>query len=300
VLDEPGGKLEMTKRLSLVMATLGRTVEIDRCVDSLAAQTCHDFELIVVDQNPDDRLVPVVARARELGLDCRHLRQSEPNLCKARNTGIDQSAGEVVAFPDDDCWYEPDVVERVLARFQMQTELDGLVVRWYETGEHSAGRLSFEQFSRFRGAPASSITIFFRRECLRRAGGFDFALGLHSWYGAAEETDLMLRVLGAGGVIDHAPDIVVHHAVQNPARLPAGQMFRHARKRARGTGALYVRHKMSAWVIVRGMLAPVWRACLNVLHPARAAHELGLGVGIFEGYVGWLLGYRLRKEDRGT
>ncbi len=290
----------MTKRLSLVMATLGRTMEIDRCVDSLAAQTCHDFELIVVDQNPDDRLVPVVARAQALGLECRHLRQSEPNLCRARNLGIDQSACEVVAFPDDDCWYEPDVVERVLARFQSQVELDGLVVRWYETGEHSAGRLSFEQFSRFRGTPASSITIFFRRECLRRVGGFDFALGLHSWYGAAEETDLMLRVLGSGGLVDHAPDIVVHHAVQNPARLPVRQMFRHARKRARGTGALYVRHRLSTWVIVRGMTAPVLRACLNVLRPARAAHELGLGVGIFEGYVGWQLGHRLRKEDEGT
>lgn len=288
----------MTKRLSLVMATLGRTVEIDRCVDSLIAQTCPDFELIMVDQNPDDRLVPVVARARELGLECRHLRQKEPNLCRARNTGIAEATGEIIAFPDDDCWYEPDVVERVLTRFQSQAELDGLVARWHEAGEHSAGRLRFEQFSRFRGVPASSITIFFRSECLRRVGGFDFSLGLHSWYGAAEETDLMLSVLGAGAVIEHAPDIVVHHAVLNPARLPPGQMYQRARKRARGTGALFVRHKLSAWVIVRGMIGPVWRACLNVLRPARAAHELGVGVGVIEGYVGWLLGYRVGKKDR--
>ncbi len=282
----------MSKRLSLVMATLGRTVEIDRCVDSLAAQTCMDFELIVVDQNPDDRLVPVVARARELGLDCLHLRQSEPNLCKARNAGLARASGDVVGFPDDDCWYETDVVERVLNRFQSQADLQGLVIRWHETGEYPAGRLSFEEFGQFRGARASSITLFFRNDCLRKAGGFDAALGLHSWYGAGEETDLMLRLLGVGVVIEHAPEIVVHHAVLNPASLPYRQMFRRARRRARGTGALYVRHSLPRWVIVRGLMGPLWRACLNIARPAKAAHELGLGVGIFEGYVGWLLGYR--------
>lgn len=285
----------MSKRLSLVMATLGRTVEIDRCVDSLVAQTCQDFELIVVDQNPDDRLVPVVARARELGLECLHQRQSEPNLCMARNAGITQAAGEVIGFPDDDCWYEKDVVERVLGRFQSRPDQQGLVIRWHETGAHPAGRLSFEQFSQFRGARASSITLFFRHDCLRKVGGFDAALGLHSWYGAGEETDLMLRLLGAGELIEHASDIVVHHAVLNPASLPPGQMFHRARKRARGTGALYVRHKLPAWVVVRGLAGPLWRACRSIFRPAKAAHELGLGVGIFEGYAGWLLGYR----DRG-
>ena len=286
----------MTKRLSLVMATLGRTIETERCMDSLAAQTCHDFELIVVDQNSDDRLVPVVARARELGLDCLHLRQSEPNLCMARNAGIARAVGEIVAFPDDDCWYEAEVVEQVLARFERQAELDGLVIRWHETGDaQPEQQFSFEQFGQFRGASASSITLFFRGDCLRRAGGFDYALGLHSWYGAGEETDLMLHVLGAGEVIEYTPDIVVHHAVHSPASLPPGQMFRHARKRARGTGALYVRHKLPAWVIIRGMAGSILRVFLNVRHPPRAAHELGLAVGRLEGYVGWLLGYRVSK-----
>lgn len=283
-------------KISLVMATIGRVDEIRRFIECLRVQTSHDFELIVVDQNPDDRLLPLVTRARELGLDCLHLRQSEPNQCMARNAGIARASGEIVAFPDDDCWYEADVVEGVLARFQQLAELDGLVVRWHETGDaQPEQRLSFERFGQFRGASASCITLFFRRDCLRRAGGFDYALGLHSWYGGAEETDLVLRMLRAGDVIEHTPDIVVHHAVHNPASLPPGQMFRRARKRARGTGALYARHKLPAWVIVRGMGGPVLRACLNVLHPPRAAHELGLVVGRLEGYMNWLLGYQVSK-----
>ena len=108
----------------------------------------------------------------------------------------------------------------------------------------------------------------------------------------------MLRVLGAGEVIECTPDIVVHHAVHGPASLSLGQMFHRIRKRARGTGALYVRHKLPTWVIIRGMAGPALRTFLNVLHPSRAAHELGLAVGRLEGYVGWLLGYRVNKGVR--
>lgn len=282
----------MSLRASLVMATLGRVAEIDRCVDSLVAQTCRDFELIVVDQNLDDRLVPVVARARALGLICHHLRQQEPNLCLARNTGIEHASGDIVAFPDDDCWYEADVVEQVLTRFERQQELDGLVIRWVEASNSPAGRLHFDSFAQFREPVASSITLFFRRSRLREAGSFDLALGLHSWYGAGEETDLMLRLLRAGAWVDFEPAIWVHHAIASPASQSPGRMFANARKRARGTGALYARHSLPVWIVLRGLLSPWPRVLANTLSPSRAAQMLGQGMGRLEGYVGWRRGYR--------
>ena len=288
----------MSVRLSLVMATLGRTTEINRCVDSLAAQTRRDFELIVVDQNPDDRLVPVLARAQGLGLACRHLRQAEPNLCLARNTGIEQAVGDIVAFPDDDCWYESDVVEKVLDRFELQTGLDALVIRWAETGRHPAGRFSFVEYARLRGLPASSITLFFRTVRLREAGGFDLAFGLHSWYGAGEEVDLMLRLLKAGACVEFDPEILVHHAVNTPQSLPPLKMFSTTRRRARGQGALYARHSLPAWVIGRGLLSPWARLPANLFNPRQAAQRLGLALGRLEGYAGWYLGYRAPGKRR--
>ncbi|MCA1979122.1 MAG: glycosyltransferase family 2 protein [Thiobacillus sp.] len=290
----------MNVRLSLVMATLGRTAEIDRCVDSLAAQTCRDFELIVVDQNPDDRLVPVLARARALGLECRHLRQSEPNQCLARNTGVEASRGGIVAFPDDDCWYEPDVVERVLTRFEEQHGLDGLVIQWAEqlaaNKPSEPRRFSFSEFARMRGPTASCITLFFGRSILREVGNFDLALGLHSWYGAGEETDLFLRILYADAVVEFDPTIHVHHPLATPTSLPPARMFAGTRRRARGTGALYARHPLPVWVIVRGLLSPWAKALLNAFKPREAAQKLGLAIGRLEGYVGWLLGYRAGRK----
>lgn len=289
----------MRPAVSLVMATLGRVSEIDRCVDTLAAQTRRDFELIVVDQNPDDRLLPVVARARALGLDCHHLRQQEPNLCLARNTGIERAQGAVVAFPDDDCWYEHDVMEKVLARFEQAPALDGLVIRWVEAGNSPAGPLDFASCASFRGPVASSITLFFRRQTLRAAGSFDMALGLHSWYGAAEETDLILRLLHRGAQIHFDPEVHVHHAfmVASVAQAPA-RAFASTRRRARGTGALYARHPLSAWVIVRGLLSPWAHALRCALSPRRAAPHLGAGLGRLEGFVGWHLGHRPQRKER--
>ena len=47
-------------RVSLVVSTVNRTVELTRLMDSLLGQEFKDFEVLVVDQNCDDRLVPVL------------------------------------------------------------------------------------------------------------------------------------------------------------------------------------------------------------------------------------------------
>ncbi len=46
---------------SLIVATLGRTDELIAFLESLVAQSERNFEVIVVDQNPDERLEPVIA-----------------------------------------------------------------------------------------------------------------------------------------------------------------------------------------------------------------------------------------------
>ena len=50
---------------SLILATVDRTGEVERLLDSLDSQTHREFELIVVDQNKDERLVPLLRAYRE-------------------------------------------------------------------------------------------------------------------------------------------------------------------------------------------------------------------------------------------
>ncbi|MEO0317250.1 MAG: hypothetical protein RL404_927 [Pseudomonadota bacterium] len=270
---------------SLVLATVGRTIELNRLFDSLLAQTFHDFEVIVVDQNRDDRLQPILHRARCLGLALRHLRHHPPNLALARNTGIAAASGRWLGFPDDDCWYEPPTLERVILRSRRRDRPQGVVVRWVEQQDPSPpGLLSWPRSARFRDFPVSSITLFLQRELAARIGGFDGRLGVGQWFGAGEETDLVLRALRDGAVIAHEPTATVHHRVDAPQRIASKVARLSARQRARGTGAMYAKHKLPAWVIMRGLLSPLAKPLAR-----GALHEFPHGLAITRGRLdGWL------------
>src|SRR5579864_3540599 len=95
-----------TIKFSLILATVGRLDEVARFLQHLGRQTYRDFELIIVDQNSDDVLERLI-RQYQGCFPVLHLR-SEPGLSRARNVGLQHFSGDVVAFPDDDCWYAPD------------------------------------------------------------------------------------------------------------------------------------------------------------------------------------------------
>jgi glycosyltransferase involved in cell wall biosynthesis len=275
--------------ISLVLATVGRTDELDRVFDSLAAQTFSNFEVIVVDQNKDDRLLPYLDRARYLGVAVRHIRQQQPNLAAARNAGIEAARGDWIGFPDDDCWYESNVLERVFNRFTQNDKPAGVVVRWVEQNEQPlvAGTLTWERSSAFRDIPVSSITLFCSRAVSRKIGGFDARLGVGQWFGAGEETDFVLRALQSGAVFVYEPSAQVHHAVASREPEATPQARRAIRLRARGTGALYAKNRLPAWVIVRGLMAPVLRPLLKLSFGQDLALGFAIARGRLEGLIGW-------------
>lgn len=280
---------------ALILATVGRTVELNRLFDTLAAQSYRDFEVIVVDQNCDDRLLPVLHRARYLGLILRHLRHSPPNLALARNAGIAAANARWIGFPDDDCWYQPQTLARIALRTRRFDRPQGIVTRWVEQDPaHTPAALSWERSSRFRDLPVSSITLFFHRELLDRIGGFDGRLGVGQWFGAGEETDIVLRALRAGARLVYEPGALVHHRVETTSSTPSPAMRRAAATRARGTGAMYAKHRLPLWVIVRGLMSPL----IKPLARGQLGTELAHGAAITQGrWQGWLRWWSLHGAD---
>ena len=251
--------------VSLVLATVGRTTELARGLQALAAQTCRDFEVLVIDQNGDDRLLPLVESARQAGVTLRHVRFDRRSLSGARNHGLQLAAGEVVGFPDDDCWYEPDTVARLVDRWQAAAVPPALMVGcWVEQAtavgdlDAQAQALRPDEVRAFRGRRASSITLFVRTALLRELGGFDERLGVGQWFGSAEETDLVMRVAARAEPMSYEPSVRMHHAFALAGTRPrrSADDLERLRRRERGTGALYVKHALSGWVIGRGLLAP--------------------------------------------
>jgi len=273
------------RELSLILATVGRTSELSRLFDSLIAQTFRHFEVIVVDQNTDQRLEPILQRARSLGIVLRHLRHHPPNLALARNAGILGASGNWVGFPDDDCWYEPHTLEHIMLRSRRSDAPRGIIVRWVEQDAAiPPGQLSWHRSCRFRDIPVASITLFFRHDLLDEIGGFDGRLGVGQWFGAAEETDIVLRALRLGALITHEPAALVHHPVE-PAAIATRNVA--ARHRARGTGALYAKHHLPLWVIVRGLAAPILRPLLRGRFGAELRYGFAVARGRLDGWLRW-------------
>ena len=276
--------------VSLIMATLGRVEEVRRFIEHLALQTYKTFELIVVDQNSDDRLLAVLNSPSSNGMTIRHIRQAEPNQCLARNRGLSQATMDIVAFPDDDCWYEPQTLERVVLALTSPGAAAGVVIRWFEQDPKGspARLLENSKMRDFREVDASMITQFFQRQIFDKVGAFEPALGLHSWFGGAEETDLMFRVLSCDLAIAYLPDALVHH-VYHQAQLTGSlkAVCRQARSRARGTGALYAKHNLSESTIARGFLAPIFRPLITFQGARYFAQGIFISVGRVEGFVRW-------------
>ena len=200
--------------VSLIVATLNRTAELDRLLASLDSQSYREFEVIVVDQNPDDRLIPLLRK--HAGLSIKHLRCAR-GLSRARNIGLGAANGEIVAIPDDDCWYPEPLLKSVTEWFDLHPGFGVLSVikrsadntpvgpRWPDSARQVTTENVWEC--------AISSTIFMRRLVTDKVGAFHEGIGVGAptKYQSGEETDYLLRALEMGSNIWYEPTITVHH-----------------------------------------------------------------------------------------
>ena len=88
---------------------------LDRCVESILAQTVTDLEIILVDDGSPDSCPAMCDAwaAREPRIRVIH----KPNggLSSARNAGVDAARGAYIGFVDSDDYILPDMYRRLLA-----------------------------------------------------------------------------------------------------------------------------------------------------------------------------------------
>ena len=200
--------------LAVVVSTIGRREEFRRLVESVDASPVADVvELVVVDQSDDGRCLAVLDE-RQWRMRV-HWATSGRGASVGRNVGLALTTAPVVAFPDDDAWYPTDTLSRLIERFGAEPEIAGLCGR-QQTSDGRPSMLRWQQEPGFVTSGnflRTSImsTMFFRRRWLDLIGEFDenMGVGSASWYGACEESDLLLRVIEAGGTVPYDPTLLV-------------------------------------------------------------------------------------------
>lgn len=219
--------------LSIVICTYNRA---DVLTDTLRSfLSLHElpgarFELLVVDNRSSDATAGIV-RGFMAGHPerIRYVFEPTPGLSHARNRGIrETAAAAIVAFVDDDIYFDPQWLIAVLGAFRAHPEGMGLGGRSIPVFESGQPAWVNERISRAYGSTNSGMTarpmIFpehpfglnmaFRREVFEKVGLFNTKLGRQ---GASllsnEETDYFSRVHDAGMVVRYAPEAIVKHRI---------------------------------------------------------------------------------------
>lgn len=202
-------------RVSLVLATVGRVREVATLFASLGAQTSNDFEVVVIDQNSDERLAALID-AYSSSFRIQRIRGPR-GLSRSRNAGLALARGSIIAFPDDDCRYRRTTISDIVAWFDAHPQADGLTGRAVSgRGERAPARFARRTHwldSRSVWVGGMSSVIFLRSGLVRANGAFDEHLGLgaQTTWTAAEESDYLARAIAAGARVRYEPAFEIDH-----------------------------------------------------------------------------------------
>jgi glycosyltransferase involved in cell wall biosynthesis len=252
--------------VSVVVPTCGREPLLRRCLDALGELDYPRYEIVVVDNAPlayppashktaqRSGTAELVASYASDGVPVRYTMQPRRGVGHARNRGLAEARGEIVAFADDDVivdrgWLralvdgftDTDVVAVtgfVLAR-ELETPAQVWIERYggfgkgclrrrfdatgYQTVEHGqvrrSGATSRSLYPYLPGMYGSGANMAFRTAALRRLGGFDPVLGSRTAVPAGEDIDVLMRMVLAGHTVAYEPSAIVWHA--HKRELPA-------------------------------------------------------------------------------
>ncbi|HEX7408815.1 MAG TPA: glycosyltransferase [Candidatus Binatia bacterium] len=105
--------LDRPPRISVVICAYNADRTMDACLASLRTLRYPNYEVIVVNDGSTDRTLEISQRYAEVRL----FSQENKGLSVARNVGIENASGEIVAFTDSDCVVDPDWLTYLAYKF---------------------------------------------------------------------------------------------------------------------------------------------------------------------------------------
>jgi glycosyltransferase involved in cell wall biosynthesis len=268
-------------RFSLVVATCGRTTEVTTFLASVLGQRRDDIEVILVDQNADDRLVSAIEEVQGR-LTIRHLRTTNQNVSAARNLGLDAAQGEIVAFPDDDCSYPDNLLDGVDQWFKSSPQYSVLAVGAVDHEGIPSGNRWIQPACDI--TPWNSLRTTFCSSLFLSAVEESRRVRFDSRISRGEETDFILRLLDTGlrGRFDRSL------CVRHPRRdMMSGTVSRErAVSYGAGMGRLVRRHSLTVlWAAL--LIYDLARASMVILRgrPGDAVFCFAHATGLFKGFV---------------
>ena len=97
------------KLVSIIVPIYNAQNYLNRCLDSLLAQTLEDIEIILINDGSKDDSLAICRAYEEKDSRIIVIDQKNAGVSAARNAGLDRASGQYVGFVDPDDWAEPDM-----------------------------------------------------------------------------------------------------------------------------------------------------------------------------------------------
>jgi glycosyltransferase involved in cell wall biosynthesis len=204
------------------------------------------WELICVDNNSTDETRHIIEEvAQSSAIPVKYVFERTPGLACARNSGLRNARGDILALTDDDCLVDPNWLVAIANEFREDASLailggrvelrnrDDLPVGIRTSKERAVIGLT----NVFTSIGAGNMA--FRRSVMATIGMFDPDFGAGSSLYAAEDADFVFRGLKVGLRAMYSPDILVLH---DHGRQTEKERAKMEKAYVTARGAFYMKH----------------------------------------------------------
>ena len=206
---------------SLIVPTINRKNYLINFLKSLEKQDYKNFEVIIIDQNPNDLLKPIIS-SWENKINIIYKNVVFKGACKARNFGSQFANGDYLAFPDDDTEYAKDTLSSIAKEFLSRDEVDIILsncldqnnIKSYMNKKNKKVYLIDSVHKLFKERVVTS-QIFTTKSCIDSYTPYLFdemmGPGADSPYASNDETDFLIRALNNNKKIYINKNIIIFH-----------------------------------------------------------------------------------------
>ncbi len=200
---------------SIIVPVYNRIDEVRELLDSLAAQSARNFEVIIVEDGSSDPCREVCEKARSRGLDVKYFYKENEGRSIARNYGLERASGDYFVFFDSDCVIPADYFRNLENALRInpldcfggpdaahdsfsdtQKAINYSMTSFLTTGGIRGGKIRMEKFV------PRTFNMGYSRQVFERVGGFREMF--------SEDIDMSTRVRHAGFTIGLIQNPVWH------------------------------------------------------------------------------------------
>ena len=241
-------------KISVVVCTYNRCDDLRIAMQSLMLQDflASDYEILIVDNNSTDRTKDVVLEFPHV----RYLLEEKIGLSYARNRGIEESQGEIIAFIDDDARAEKTWLSVLNNVYKEEKDIGcvggRVMLDWVAPKPTWLQPELDEVFNGINYSDAGTVlsypqvpygtNISYKAGVFHEIGFFGTELGrIGTKLLAGEETELCLRIEKKGYKIFYKPEAIVYHRVE-PDKLTKSYIRKRAIWHGRSHAMIELKH----------------------------------------------------------